>query len=588
MAMQFNKPRFDWEMKDDLSELEKFKQECSVLFQGPLGEMKDAQKAGLVVNWIGRQCVMTLHSMGIELDRPKTVFDSLEKIFHPESNQTLSRFKFRGLKQKSTQSCDSYMSELRLAIVECRYPDIVQDELLKDQFIFGLVVKEIQDHLLGEILAEDTSEKCLLELRKIESKIKQRKLLGIRAAISYDSIQTNNRGRGKFRSQSKGRAKSSSSVCNCKYCGKSHNKGNCPAYGKRCQKCGKENHFKAVCKSGSSDKRDHSKPRGKKVKNKKLHKVNESGEGVMDDLAEQVQSLFYNDVHFNSVNSRMHTTLQCTNPDGRSSDQTFKVDTGADGNLMPISMFSKIFPKVSLDTLSQMINKSVTLFAYNDTKIKQVGTCSVKLSFRKRSQVCKFFVVEHETAIIGITDSEKLGLVSVNFDMVQNTKHVKIIGEVKDEEESFKQTIEREYPDLFKGIGLMDGEISIKLKDGAIPHVEPIRRVPHAMQEPLKKKLDKLVAEGILHKVDISEPIEWLNSFVCIKKSNGKIRLCLDPTHLNRWIIRPRHSSKLVDDVLHNLNGAKFFTVVDSTSSFYNHKLDEKSSKLTTFGTPFG
>ena len=127
MAMQFNKPKFDWEAKDRLSELEQFKQECSVLFQGPLSEMKDAQKAGLIVNWIGHQCIMTLHSMGIALDRPKTVFDNLEKIFSPESNQTLSRFKFRGLKQKQSQTCDSYMSELRLAIVECRYPEIVQD-----------------------------------------------------------------------------------------------------------------------------------------------------------------------------------------------------------------------------------------------------------------------------------------------------------------------------------------------------------------------------------------------------------------------------------------------------------------------------
>ena len=95
-------------------------------------------------------------------------------------------------------------------------------------------------------------------------------------------------------------------------------------------------------------------------------------------------------------------------------------------------------------------------------------------------------------------------------------------------------------------------------------------------------------SEEILHKVDISEPIEWLNSFICVKKANGKIRLCLDPTHLNKWIIRPRHSAKLVDDILHRLNGAKWFTVVDSTSSFFNHKLDEESSKLTTFGTPFG
>ena len=45
MSMQFNKPRFNWEAKDRLSELEQFKQECSVLFDGPLSEMKDQQKA---------------------------------------------------------------------------------------------------------------------------------------------------------------------------------------------------------------------------------------------------------------------------------------------------------------------------------------------------------------------------------------------------------------------------------------------------------------------------------------------------------------------------------------------------------------
>ena len=107
------------------------------------------------------------------------------------------------MKQRQGQNCDTYMSELRLSIVECRYPDIVQDELLKDQFIFGLAIKEIQDHLLGEIKAEDPSEKCLLESRKIESKIEQRKLLGIKTAMTYDSIQ--HRGRGKFRSKSQGR-----------------------------------------------------------------------------------------------------------------------------------------------------------------------------------------------------------------------------------------------------------------------------------------------------------------------------------------------------------------------------------------------
>ena len=136
--------------------------------------------------------------MGTTLNKPRTVFMTLESIFRPESNQTLSRFKFRGLKQKQSQSCDGYMSELRLAIVKCRYPDDVQDQLLKDQYRFSLCVKEIQDHLLGEITPEDTAEICLLESRKIESKIEQRKLLGIKTSMTYDTIY---RGRDRSRKQ---------------------------------------------------------------------------------------------------------------------------------------------------------------------------------------------------------------------------------------------------------------------------------------------------------------------------------------------------------------------------------------------------
>ena len=235
----------------------------------------------------------------------------------------------------------------------------------------------------------------------------------------------------------------------------------------------------------------------------------------MDDLADQVQCLFYHDIHFNNENTRMHTELGCEMSPNKSK-QVFKVDTGADGNLMPITV-----PKVSLETLAKTIDKGITLYAYNNTSIKQYGTCSVKVSFKNRQEICKFYVVKHATAILGVSDSEKLGLGKVNFDVIQS-KTVKLVHDVS-MSEVFKHEIETEYPELFKGIGCMDGEISIKLKEGAIPHVEAIRRVPHAMQELLKMELDKLCKEWILHKVDISEPIEWLNSFVCVKKRMGRL-----------------------------------------------------------------
>ena len=121
----------------------------------------------------------------------------------------------------------------------------------------------IQDHLLGEIVTEDSTEKCLLKSRKVESKTEQRKLLGIKTSMTYDAIHT--------RARNKSRNRSSHSK-SCKYCGKVHGKGNCPAYGKKCRKCRRENHFKSVC---STEKHDTSRHRPKKGKGKKFHKINE-------------------------------------------------------------------------------------------------------------------------------------------------------------------------------------------------------------------------------------------------------------------------------------------------------------------------
>ena len=64
-----------------------------------------------------------------------------------------------------------------------------------------------------------------------------------------------------------------------------------------------------------------------------------------------------------------------------------KVDTGADGNLTPIAMFVRLFPKISLDTLGKTIENGVTLCAYNNIPIKQFGTCIIKISNRIKQSV---------------------------------------------------------------------------------------------------------------------------------------------------------------------------------------------------------
>ena len=43
-----------------------------------------------------------------------------------------------------------------------------------------------------------------------------------------------------------------------------------------------------------------------------------------------------------------------------------------------------------------------------------------------------------------------------------------------------------------------------------------------------------------------------------------------------------------LEEILPKLNGAKVFTTLDAKDGFYQIGLDEESSKLTTFWTPFG
>ena len=162
LGLQLAKPKFDWESRDKLTELELFKVDCRIIFDGPLSDLKDKQQAGLIVNWLGREATQILTSVDAEINSTQEVFEA----FRLESNQTLAQFKFQNLKQRNSQTCDSYISELRLALHECKYKNDA-DELLEDQFIFGIENKEIQDHLLGKISETDNSMRALYEACKI-------------------------------------------------------------------------------------------------------------------------------------------------------------------------------------------------------------------------------------------------------------------------------------------------------------------------------------------------------------------------------------------------------------------------------------
>lgn len=84
-------------------------------------------------------------------------------------------------------------------------------------------------------------------------------------------------------------------------------------------------------------------------------------------------------------------------------------------------------------------------------------------------------------------------------------------------------------------------------------------------------------------------PTPWVSSLVVVRKpETGKLRICIDPTDLNRAIKRPHYPIPRIEDIVTRLGKAKIFSILDAKDGFWQIPLDEQSSKLTTFNTPFG
>ena len=141
---------------------------------------------------------------------------------------------------------------------------------------------------------------------------------------------------------------------------------------------------------------------------------------------------------------------------------------------------------------------------------------------------------------------------------------------------------------LFQGIGHFKcNPISIEMQEGSTSIRKLARKVPLALHKKFKQEIDSMVKAGILTKVtfEMSMP-EWLNSFVIVKKPNSNLRLCLDPTYLNKHIIRPICNMRTLEEIIDMLKGSMYFAVFDSTNSFFHVPLDHESKQLVAMLTP--
>ena len=146
------------------------------------------------------------------------------------------------------------------------------------------------------------------------------------------------------------------------------------------------------------------------------------------------------------------------------------------------------------------------------------------------------------------------------------------------------------YKPLFEGVGRVKIKpVEIKIKEGAVPHRAPPRRVPVTLQEAFKNELDNMECQGTITRLDKSIASEWLNSFVIAhRQSDSRLHICLDSKPLNGAIVRPIKCSNTFDEIDHKLANATHFTGFDATQGFFHVPLSDKSKMLTAMLTPYG
>lgn len=64
--------------------------------------------------------------------------------------------------------------------------------------------------------------------------------------------------------------------------------------------------------------------------------------------------------------------------------------------------------------------------------------------------------------------------------------------------------------------------------------------------------------------------------------------MCVDMVERNRAIKRTRHIIPTMEELHHDLNGAKIFSKLDIANGFHQLELDEESRGITTFSTHVG
>ncbi|XP_056647296.1 uncharacterized protein LOC130451960 isoform X1 [Diorhabda sublineata] len=476
---------------------EKFKQHFEIYLKATeLSGKSDERKIALFLNSADEEAIEVFSTLSLSEDQKgnyKEVIAAFDNYCKPRNNETFDRFKFFSRNQAEGESMDHFIKDLKLSAKPCNF-GTQEDSLIRDRIILGVQDHNLQEKLLGinNLNLETAESTCrTTEASKLQAKDLNKEEVNLirRRGYSQGDPSTSDSGNNNGREY------------RCLKCGRRHTKGKCFAFGKNCAKCGLEGHFAVGCKTGYNKKDNFSNSKIYKNKGKYFNSHNRNINSnqhvnLVDENDSSDEDFVINNLTVFNIYENDNSELEKIWTENVCIDNSvikFKVDSGAQCNVLPISYIKK------LERENDIIHSEQSIIAYGNNKIRVVGSIILKCLIKNNIQNVKFLVVDiRGKPILGLKTCVKLNIIC-KLDEV-NLKNK------RDPKENFINQNKK----LFEGTGKVPFKYRILLKEGYKPVVSNCRRVAEKIKGKLKNTLDELVDKDIIEKVD--EPSEWYKS----------------------------------------------------------------------------
>ena len=350
-------------------------------------------------------------------------------------------------------------------------------------------------------------------------------------------------------------------IAPCRYCGgpRRHGRAQCPAYGKTCDNCGKDNHYAAVCES---------EPQG------------------------TVGAIYVQRVASTMTTDSVDVTIR-TGPTNPPVTITALPDTGSQLDAIPQSLYRHQFSDVPLRP------SAAAKTAIGNT-INCLGSFTATIDWAadddtSRPAAAVIRVLEDLQQAVLCSDTQRLlGMLHDDYPhaRVNHISPAHSVDPSTTEKEADLAALMAEFPTVFDGIcRVMDGPpCHFVLRDDAVPvKIRGSRPISEPLKAPFREELAAQISQGIIRKVPPDAVTPWIHGVVVVPKKQGGVRFCPDYRPLNKYLIGSKFDNPTPFQSVRSIpQGMRFFTVVDALMGYHQCALDEESMALTTFATPEG